>query len=140
MSYIERVKGPTAVLAGAGTGKTRSIIEKLKYIINNKPFPIERVVCLTFSNEAVKNLRERIIPHLKNKEPIISTFHSFCADILRAHGDKIRIKTNFKIITPDDGKILLHKYFKTHPILCNQYIGEINSKKDLGINIDEKSH
>ncbi|MEK6893846.1 MAG: ATP-dependent DNA helicase [Nanoarchaeota archaeon] len=136
MSYIEKTKGPTAVLAGAGTGKTRSIIEKLKYIINNKPFPIENVVCLTFSNEAVNNLRERIIPHLKSKEPIISTFHSFCADILRAHGEKIGIKTNFKIITPDDGKIFMHKYFKTAPLLCNKYIDEISTKKDLGISIE----
>ena len=137
MSYIERTKGPTAVLAGAGTGKTRSIIEKLKYIINHKPFPIENVVCLTFSNEAVNNLKERIIPHLKSKEPIISTFHSFCADILRAHGEKIGIKTNFKIITPDEGKIFLHKYFKTPPLLCNKYIDEISTKKDLGISIGD---
>ena len=135
-SYISKTTGPCAVLAGAGTGKTRSIIEKLKHIINNKPFPIERVVCLTFSNEAVNNLRERIIPFLKNKEPIISTFHSFCADILRAYGEKINIKTNFKIITPDDGKILLHKYFKIAPLLCNKYINEISSKKDLGITLE----
>lgn len=135
-SYISKTKGPCAVLAGAGTGKTRSIIEKLKHIINNKPFPIENVVCLTFSNEAVNNLKERIIPFLKNKEPIIATFHSFCADILRAHGEKIGIKQNFKIITPDDGKILLHKYFKTLPLLCNKYIDEIGTKKDLGINIE----
>lgn len=134
--YISKIQGPTAVLAGAGTGKTRSIIEKLKYVINNKPIPIESVVCLTFSNEAVNNLKERIIPFLKNKEPIIATFHSFCADILRAHGEKINIKQNFKIITPDDGKILLHKYFKTLPLLCNKYIDEIGTKKDLGISLE----
>ena len=136
MEYLKKVSGPCAVLAGAGTGKTRSIIEKLKYIINNKPIPIESVVCLTFSNEAVNNLKERIIPFLKNNGPIISTFHSFCADILRAHGEKINIKTNFKIITPDDGKILLHKYFKTPPLLCNRYIDEIGTKKDLGISLE----
>ncbi|MBM3232114.1 ATP-dependent helicase [Candidatus Pacearchaeota archaeon] len=135
-TYLSKTQGPCAILAGAGTGKTRSIIEKLKYIINNKPFSIENVVCLTFSNEAVNNLKERIIPHLKNKEPIIATFHSFCADILRAHGEKIKIKQNFKIITPDDGKILLHKYFKTLPILCNKYIDEIGTKKDLGETIE----
>ena len=50
MSYIEKVTGPCVILAGAGTGKTRSIIEKLKHLINNKTYPIERVVCLTFSN------------------------------------------------------------------------------------------
>lgn len=139
MSYLEKIRGPCAVLAGAGTGKTRSIIEKLKYIINSNALPIEKVVCLTFSNEAVNNLQERIIPYIKTKEPIIRTFHSFCADLLRVYGDKIGVKTNFKIITPDDGKILLHKYFKTAPILCNKYIDEISSSKDLGKTLESFS-
>lgn len=137
MSYVENLKGPCAVLAGAGTGKTYSIIEKLKHIINKSAYPIERVVCLTFSNEAVNNLRERIIPHLKQKEPLIRTFHGFCADILRSYGSKIGIKENFKIITPDDGKILLHKNFKIAPILCNSYIEKISSNKDLGKKLED---
>ncbi|MEK6908781.1 MAG: ATP-dependent DNA helicase [Nanoarchaeota archaeon] len=134
-SYIQRTNGPCAIIAGAGTGKTRSIIEKLKYIIENKIYPIEKVVCLTFSNEAVNNLIERIIPYIKSKEPIIRTFHSFCADLLREHGEKIGIKKNFRIITPDEGKILLHKYFKVVPILCNKYIDKIGMLKDLGKSI-----
>ena len=137
--YISKTQGPCVILAGAGTGKTRSIIEKLKYIINHKVYPIERVVCLTFSNEAVNTLIQRILPYLRNKEPIIRTFHSFCADLLRSHGEKIGIKQNFKIILPDDGKILLHKYFKIAPALCNKYIEEISITKDLGNSLESFS-
>jgi len=135
-NYITKTTGPCAILAGAGTGKTRSIIEKLKYIINNKVYPIDRVVCLTFSNEAVNNLIQRIIPHITNKEPTIRTFHSFCADLLRSYGEKIRINQDFKIISPDDGKILLHKYFKINPNLCNKYVEEISAAKDLGDSLE----
>lgn len=136
MTYISNVVGPCVILAGAGTGKTRSIVEKLRHIINNKIYPIERVVCLTFSNEAVNTLIQRILPHLRDKEPIIKTFHSFCADLLRKHGEKIDIRPNFKIMLPDDGKILLHKYFKINAYLCNKYIEEISIKKDLGITLE----
>ena len=139
--YISNVKGPCVILAGAGTGKTYSIIEKLKYLISRKVYPIERIVCLTFSNEAVNTLRQRILPHLHEQyEPIIRTFHSFCAEMLRKHSEKIGLKQNFKIMTPDDGKILLHKYFKINPYLCNKYIGEISMSKDIGKTLEESSN
>src|SRR3989344_1189952 len=135
-SYVSNTFGPCIILAGAGTGKTHSIIEKLKYIINKKIYSIDRVVCLTFSNEAVNTLRQRIMPFLHDKDPLIKTFHSFCADLLRKYGEKIDIRSNFKIILPDDGKILLHKYFKINPLLCNKYIEEIGIKKDNGHNLE----
>ena len=139
MNYISKVTGPCIILAGAGTGKTRSIIEKLKHIINKNIYKTEKIVCLTFSNEAVNTIIQRILPYLDKKEPIIKTFHSFCADLLRKHGEKIGISQNFKIILPDDGKILLHKYFKINPYLCNRYIEEISLKKDLGNNLENYS-
>ncbi len=138
MNYLTKTNGPCVILAGAGTGKTYSIIEKIKHLIEQKFYSPEEIVCLTFSNEAVNTIRQRIFPFLKNKkEPIIRTFHAFCADILRKYGERIGIKENFKIILPDDGKILLHKYFKTHPQLCTKYIEEISIAKDLGYSIDK---
>ncbi len=137
MNYLTKTSGPCVILAGAGTGKTHSIVEKLKYLIDKKIYAPEELVCLTFSNEAVNTIRQRIFPFLKsNQEPIVRTFHAFCADILRKHGEKIGVKQNFKIILPDDGKILLHKYFKTHPQLCTKYIDEISIAKDLGYSVE----
>ncbi len=138
MNYLTKTSGPCVILAGAGTGKTYSIVEKIKYLIEKKVYRPEEIVCLTFSNEAVNTIRQRIFPFLKsNQEPTIRTFHAFCADILRKHGEKINVKENFKIILPDDGKILLHKYFKTHPQLCTKYIEEISIAKDLGYSVEK---
>ncbi|MEK6846660.1 MAG: ATP-dependent DNA helicase [Nanoarchaeota archaeon] len=132
MEYLTKTTGPCVVLAGAGTGKTYSIIEKIKYLIQKKIYQPNKIVCLTFSNEAVNTIRERMFPFLTGKEePVIRTFHSFCADLLRKRGEKIGIKQDFKIVLPDDGKILMHKYFKIHPTLCASYIEQISILKDL---------
>ncbi len=137
-NYIKKFKGPCVILAGAGTGKTYSIVEKIKYLIEKKIYKPGEIVCLTFSNEAVNTIRQRIFPFLNNnQEPIIRTFHAFCADLLKKQGEKIGIKKEFKIILPDDGKILLHKYFKTHPQLCTKYIEEISIAKDLGYSVEK---
>lgn len=138
---IEKRSGPCIVLAGAGTGKTYTIVEKIKYLIKKEIYSPDRIVCLTFSNEAVASLQKRIasaLPDLQpEKMPIIRTFHSFCADILRQHGTKVGIKENFKLLLPDDAKILLHKSFKLHPRLCMKYIDVISVAKDLGISPNE---
>lgn len=131
---IQKITGPCVILAGAGTGKTHTIVEKIKYIINTNIYKPEKIVCLTFSNEAVNSLIKRVIhSNNQNEQPIIKTFHSFCADILKKHGSKIGIPKDFKILLPDDAKIILHKNFKITPYLCHKYINEIGIAKDIGI-------
>ena len=97
--YILNTKGPCVILAGAGTGKTHSIIQKLRFLISNKIYEAEKIVCLTFSNEAVNTLRQRMLPYINKSEPIIKTFHSFCADLLRKHGEKIGVKVENLLIS-----------------------------------------
>ncbi len=135
---IQKSKGPCIILAGAGTGKTYTIAEKAKYLIEKNIYSPEKIVCLTFSNEAVKSLQNRISAIIKNQnQPIIRTFHSFCAELIRTHGNLININQNFRIILPDEAKILLHKNFKLHPRLCIRYIDVIGIAKDLGLKISD---
>ena len=129
---IQKTQGPCLILAGAGTGKTFTIVEKIKHLISQKIYDPEKIVCLTFSNEAANSLRSRILPHIKDKEPIIRTFHSFCSDLLKKHGENLGI-SKFNILLPDDAKILLHKNFKITPYYCNSYVSEMGIAKDLGI-------
>ena len=90
MNAIEKVKGPCVILAGAGTGKTYTIVEKVKYLISQDACQPEKIVCITFSNEAANNISLRIKKVLnEGKEPIVRTFHGFSADLLREHGEKI---------------------------------------------------
>ena len=134
---IKKTKGPCVVLAGAGTGKTYMIVEKIKYLISNKIYPSNKIVCITFSNEAANNLLNRVRKILiGNDEPIIRTFHGFSADLLRKYGDKIGINKEFNILTPDEAKVVLHRYFKVAAGDCHKYIRCIGTAKDLGIGLD----
>ncbi|MEK6928950.1 MAG: ATP-dependent DNA helicase [Nanoarchaeota archaeon] len=134
---IERTNGPCIVLAGAGTGKTKLIVDKIKYIIENKIYPPEKIVCLTFSNEAADNILKRVRKDVQlEKEPIITTFHAFSSDILKKYGEKIGIKENFHILDSNEAKILLNKGLKVKPYYCKKYISTIGTAKDLGISLE----
>jgi len=136
ISAVSKTSGPCIILAGAGTGKTYAIIEKVKYLLKNKIYPTDKIVCLTFSNEAANSLRSRILKVLEDdKEPIIKTFHSFCADLLRKYGKEIDIEENFQILLPEDAKIILYKNFQLAPYYCHKYISAISNAKDLGISL-----
>lgn len=131
---IEQTKNPCIILAGAGTGKTFTIVEKIKHLITTGTYDPEKIVCVTFSNEAANSLRERILPSLQGeKEPSIATFHAFCAELLKKHGEAIGIAQNSTIITPDDAKLFLYKFFKLQPRQCHEYIQAIHAAKDVGI-------
>ncbi len=136
---IEKVSGPCVILAGAGTGKTYTIVEKIKYLIRNKIYSPEKIVCITFSNEAANNLVSRVNRNFnfaENKSPVIKTFHAFSAELLRKYGNKIGIKNDFNILTPDDAKVVLHRYLKVPAGNCHKYISSIGTAKDLGISIE----
>ena len=137
---IEKTEGPCIILAGAGTGKTYTIVEKIKYLIEKKIYPSERIVCITFSNEAANNLLSRVRRALefgKGREPIIRTFHGFSSDLLRKYGEKIGIGENFKVLDPDQAKVILHSNFRVSPYYCHKYISEIGTAKDLGVGIED---
>lgn len=137
---IKKATGPCVILAGAGTGKTYTIVEKIRYFIENGIYSPERIVCIAFSNEAANNLVSRIyrIVDLKEKgEPVIRTFHGFSADLLRKHGDKIGLNKEFNILTPDEAKVVLYRFLKVPIGNCHSYISAIGTAKDLGIKLEE---
>jgi len=136
---IEKTKGACVILAGAGTGKTYTIVEKVKELIKNKIYSPERIVCITFSNEAANSLLSRVQKSLTNgeREPIVRTFHAFSGDLLRLHGSKINIKQDFAIIEPNDAKVILHRNLRVQAYYCHKYIQSIGTAKDLGITLEQ---
>ena len=135
---ITKTNGPCVIFAGAGTGKTYTIIEKLKHLIQKNIYEPEKIVCLTFSNEAVNTLKDRITKALPDKgEPLIRTFHSFCAELLKQQGGAINVPADFRILIPDEAKIMLHKNLKVHPLLCSKYVETMGVAKDLGITLEK---
>ncbi|HVY01981.1 MAG TPA: ATP-dependent DNA helicase [Candidatus Nanoarchaeia archaeon] len=138
MEQFFQIDKPMAILAGAGTGKTYTIVEKLKHLIVNNVFKPEKIVCITFSNEAAESISKRVLAAIDGeKKPIIRTFHGFSADLLREYGDRIGISKDFKILDPDRAKIVIHSNLKIPAYYCHKYIAAMGSAKDLGISLED---
>ena len=91
--------GPLLILAGAGSGKTRVICYRLAYLIGNGYVTPDEVLAVTFTNKAAEEMRERVEALLASEAPRLwmSTFHSFCARVLRRHGPRIKLSRDFVI-------------------------------------------
>jgi DNA helicase II / ATP-dependent DNA helicase PcrA len=96
--------GPIMILAGAGSGKTKTLVSKISYLIEEKGVSPYQVLALTFSNKAAKEMRERISHMVMSDVGAlqITTFHSFCARLLRSEAEYIGLSRNFTIY--DDGE------------------------------------
>lgn len=96
-------EGPIVILAGAGSGKTRVITYRVIYLLQKGVDPLN-ILCVTFTNKAANEMKERIQKFLASKshKPNISTFHSLCAKILRIEGKYIGISPKFAIYDEQD--------------------------------------
>ena len=95
---VEHIDGPLLALAGAGSGKTRVITERIAYLIKHGVLP-SQILAVTFTNKAAAEMRERITKLLKEKpkQLVVSTFHSFCVRVLKGDIEKLGYKNNFSI-------------------------------------------
>ena len=105
--------GPLLVLAAAGTGKTRTLVHRVAYLIESG-IPASRILLLTFTNRAAREMRERAE---KVSGPEVAsiwsgTFHSVCARLLRRYGRKLGYGASFSILDEDDQKKLVGDIIK----------------------------
>ena len=102
--------GPNLVVAGAGSGKTKVLTSRLAYIVHQKKAWPNQILCVTFTNKAAKEMRDRVIKILGNNVNSLSwlgTFHSISVKFLRRHAEAIGLKSNFTILdTEDDYEVL----------------------------------
>jgi len=96
--------GPLLVLAGAGSGKTKVLTNRVAYFISKGIIKPENALLLTFTNKAAGEMKDRIFELTKGDSPTTGTFHSFCAKILRIEGENIGIPKNFIIYDEQDQK------------------------------------
>ncbi len=101
---VSHKEGPILVIAGAGTGKTRVITERIAHLLNQGFADPSEILGLTFTDKAAEEMRERLdtLMPLGYPEIQLSTFHSFCDNILRGYGADIGIPMNFKILSGVD--------------------------------------
>ena len=105
LEAVKHIDGPLLVIAGAGSGKTRIITYRIAYLIESgiKPYSILGV---TFTNKAAEEMKKRV-ESIVNRSPLISTFHSFCALILRLEIHRLGYKNNYIIYDEVDSKNLV---------------------------------
>lgn len=108
---VKKTEGPILILAGAGSGKTRCLTYKIAYLIRKKGVNPQRILAVTFTNKAAEEMKKRVEKLLggKAKLPLISTFHSLCAQILRKEGKHIGLPPNFIIFDTLDQSSLIKK-------------------------------
>ena len=132
------------ILAGAGSGKTKVLTHRIKYLISEKRYDIDSILAVTFTNKAAKEMRNRLSELLLR--PVdriwVGTFHSIAHRILRAHPIEAGLAADFQIIDQKDQYMIIKRLMKEHSIDENilairkaQWF--INKHKEQGIEPDE---
>ena len=104
MQAVHHLSGPSLVLAGAGSGKTRVIVHKIARLLQSGIEP-KHIAAITFTNKAAAEMRERakaLVGPRAAKDLAVSTFHSLGVRMLRADGQRIGLKPQFSILDSDD--------------------------------------
>jgi superfamily I DNA/RNA helicase len=102
------VETPALVLAGPGAGKTRTLVERVRFLVEEKKLNPARLLVLTFSNKAAGELRERLtLAGLAAEEMAISTFHAYGVDLLRRHAERAGLERDFRLLDGAHAYMLL---------------------------------
>jgi DNA helicase-2/ATP-dependent DNA helicase PcrA len=112
---VRSTEGPSLIIAGAGSGKTRALTHRIAYLLEQGVRP-EQILALTFTNKAAGEMRERVYTLIGQQgdgsetyKPFIGTFHSLGARILRAHAPLVGRAPSFTIYDEHDTRALLKK-------------------------------
>lgn len=103
---------PLLILAGAGSGKTRVITTKIAWFVESRQVLPWVILAVTFTNKAAREMKERVLSLSPRADgAMVRTFHSFCAWLLRVHGQKISLSSTFSIYDDEDVVALLKSLF-----------------------------
>jgi DNA helicase-2/ATP-dependent DNA helicase PcrA len=104
LDAVKHTEGPLLILAGAGSGKTRVLTHRVAYILDQGLAAPEEVLAITFTNKAAGEMKDRValLVGPDSRRMWVSTFHAFCARILRVHAEKLGYKREFTIYDQAD--------------------------------------
>ena len=113
LDAVKAPLGPTLVLAGAGSGKTRVLTNRIMYLVKECGVSPSNVLAITFTNKAANEMKNRLMELDCNAKFMhISTIHSFCASVLRREAQELDRNSNFSIYTEDEKHSMLKKIVK----------------------------
>ncbi|MFA6272745.1 MAG: UvrD-helicase domain-containing protein [Patescibacteria group bacterium] len=128
---VKQTEGPVLILAGAGSGKTRTLVHRVAYLIDVLKVQPSSVLAVTFTNKAATEMRQRVEQLLRTKfnpsqlfnsnQPWVGTFHSFCVRILRKEIGALGYNNNFIIYDQYDQNSVMKEVFEVLHIDPKQY-------------------
>ena len=141
---VRTLDGPVLILAGAGTGKTRTVTCRIAHMIEKGRAP-RGILALTFTNKAATEMAERVAGLVDKKaaqEMTVCTFHSLCVKILRQDIGKLGYKENFSIYTGSDQTGLVRRLIMEYGALKekldpNQVLADLSRARNAGLEADE---
>lgn len=137
-------EGPVLLLAGAGSGKTRVLTQRIAYLIEEKGVNPWNIMAITFTNKAAGEMKERVekLVGMGSDSVWVTTFHSTCLRILKRYADRIGFDTSFTIYDSDDQKSIMKEICKrlqidTKTLKERAILSAISSAKDELISPEE---
>ena len=134
---VKMISGPCLVLAGAGSGKTRVITNKIAYLVQHCDYHAKNIVAVTFTNKAAREMKERVSETLGRKESrglMVSTFHSLGLDIIKREVKTLGMKAGFTLFDDQDTLALLkeltEKQLKEDTDLLKALVTQISNWKN----------
>lgn len=124
-SAVLHTSGPLLILAGAGSGKTKTLTHRIAHLLTGDGVWPNEILAVTFTNKAAKEMRERLAvltnqPNSRSFMPWMGTFHGICVRLLRQDGGAISIQSNFVIYDEDDRQGLIKQAMKELSISGDQ--------------------
>lgn len=136
---VRTTEGPVMILAGAGSGKTRTLISRIQWLLEEKNLSPYQILAVTFSNKAAREMRERLCQVTKFDIGTfqVTTFHSFCSRLLRTEATYLGLTKNFTIFDDGESKsvaktILARKGISIKDISPNTVCWYVDNVKNLG--------
>ncbi len=120
---VETISGPVLIIAGPGSGKTRVITHRIAHLVDRCGIQPYRIAALTFTNKAAREMRERAATLMRtnNDQVTISTFHSFCARVLRRHVELLGVDKDYTIYDHSDQTSLVKRAMEELNINAKQF-------------------
>jgi DNA helicase-2/ATP-dependent DNA helicase PcrA len=109
---VEHASGPLLIIAGAGTGKTKAITERLTHLLNVQKLQGEQILAVTFSNKATEEMEQRLdrLMPIGYDSPWINTFHAFGERVLRENALALGLAGDFKVLSPAQQQLFIREH------------------------------
>ncbi len=145
---VDAQEGPVLILAGAGAGKTKTIVERIAHLVA-QGVPGESILAITFTNKAAEEMRERVLKTLESRSltsrntlPFVSTFHALGVFIIRENAERIGLRKHFKILDRSDSKqaikeSLIENGFDPKQFDPGKILGIISREKGNAVTCEE---